>query len=137
MTKSAKKTKTRVLCVDGFRAGHDTLSLILEGYDYVVTSAHSAEEALRLARANQYDLFILDSWLPEGAEYELCRQIRAFDPHTPVLFYSMRDEDPGQRQALAAGGQGHVRKPIYPKRLIQVIEGVMSLAARGVDAETA
>lgn len=129
MAKVTEKKKIRVLCVDGQESGRDALSLILEGYDYVVKCAHSAEEALRVAAEQQFDLFILDRWPPEGAEYELCRQIRAFNTHTPILFYSMRDEDPGQRQALAAGGQGHVRKPVFPRRLIQVIESVIGRAA--------
>jgi CheY-like chemotaxis protein len=131
MTKSTEQAKVQVLCVDGHREGRDTLSLILDMYDYAVTSAHSAEEALRLARATQFDLYILDSWPPDGAEYDLCRQIRAFDRHTPVIFYSPRSEEPGRQQALAAGGQGHIRKPLYPKRLIQLIEGVMG--RRGQD----
>jgi DNA-binding response OmpR family regulator len=33
-------------------------------------------------------LYILDCWSPDKSGVELCRAIREFDPHTPILFYS-------------------------------------------------
>jgi two-component system, NarL family, response regulator DevR len=130
MAKAKNQAKVNILCIDGHRQGHDTVTLILELNDYCVTNAHSEEEALRQARTNQFDLYILDSWPPNGAEFDLCRQIRTFDPTTPLIFYSTRDEEQGQRAALAAGGQGHIRKPTYSKRLIRFINDVLSKPVR-------
>jgi DNA-binding response OmpR family regulator len=129
--KNAKNVaKVNILCIDGHREGRNTVTLLLELNDYCVTNAHSEEEALRQARTNQFDLYILDRWLPEGAEFDLCRQIRTFDSTTPLIFYSTRDEEQGQRAALAAGGQGHIRKPTYSKRLIRFINDVLSRPVR-------
>jgi DNA-binding response OmpR family regulator len=130
VAKAKNPAKVNILCIDGHRQGRDTVTLILELHDYCVTNAHSEEEALREARTNQFDLYILDRWQPNGAEFDLCRQIRAFDPSTPLIFYSTRDDEQGQQAALAAGGQGHIRKPTYSKRLIQFINEVLSNSVR-------
>jgi DNA-binding response OmpR family regulator len=128
MAKTTKATKIHILCVDGYRESRDALTLILEQHDYSVTTAHTPEDAIRLARSQQFDLYIIDSWPPEGAEYELCRLIRTFDAHTPLLFYSPLDQDPGLQKAVAAGAQDHLRKPTYPKRLVQTITNLLNNA---------
>jgi CheY-like chemotaxis protein len=126
MADTVKTTKPHILCVDGYRESHDVLTLILEQNGYRVTTAHNSEDAVRLARGQQFDLYIMDSWLPEDAEYELCRQIRTFDAHTPLLFYSLTDQDTGLKKAFAAGAQSHLRKPAYPKRLVQTINDLLN-----------
>jgi CheY-like chemotaxis protein len=128
MVKTTKSTKPHILCVDGYRESHDVLTLILEQHGYRVTTAHSSEDAVRLAQGQQFDLYIMDSWPPEGAEYELCRLIRTFDANTPLLFYTLTDQDTGLKKAFAAGGQGHLRKPTYPKRLMQTIDELLNNA---------
>jgi len=125
MARINKAVKAQVLCVNSQPSGHDTLTLILEGYDYSVISAHSAEEAISLAQTQHFDLYILDRLLPDGSEYELCQQIRNFDSHTPLIFYSTRDDQSGEERARAAGGQTHIRKPTYPKMLMQRISQVL------------
>src|SRR5262249_6046452 len=92
MAKTTKPNKPHILCIDGYRESRDALTMILEQYDYRVTTAHTPEDAVRLARSQQFGLYILDSWPPDGAEYELCRQIRAFDARTPLLIYSAADQ---------------------------------------------
>ena len=120
-----KPSKINILCVDGQRAMHNVLTYLLEQQGFNVTTAHNPTDAVKLAQGQQFDLYILDSWLPQGAEYELCQQIRKFDATTPVLFYSDRDADAGVQGAFAAGGQGHLRKPAYPKKLIQVVSELL------------
>ena len=127
MRAKTRPAAVQILCVDGYRESRDAITLILEQYDYRVTTAHTPEEAVRLAQSQQFDLYILDNWPPEGAEYELCRQIRAFDTHTPLLFYSAADQESGWQKAFAAGAQGHLRKPAYPKRLIQMITDLLNV----------
>jgi CheY-like chemotaxis protein len=128
MSKTTKSTKPHILCVDGYQESHDVLTLILEQHGYHVTTAHTPEDAIRLARSQQFDLYIVDSWPPEDAEFELCRLIRTFDAHTPLLFYSLADQDTVLQKAFAAGAQGHLRKPAYPKRLVQTINDLLNNA---------
>lgn len=93
-------------------------SLQQEGVE--VHSAQTADEALELARKNSYALILLDIGLPDKDGLQLCREIRSFDQHTPILFYSAFAELLDREQAIAAGAQGSLRKPEDTHRLGQV-----------------
>lgn len=86
-----------------------------------VDSAQTADEALELARKNSYALILLDIGLPDKDGLQLCREIRAFDQQTPILFYSAFAELLDREQAIAAGAQGSLRKPEDTSRLGQVV----------------
>jgi CheY-like chemotaxis protein len=126
--KTKKPDKRRILCVDGYRENHDVITLILEQNNYEVTTAHNPQDALRLVQSRKFDLYILDSWLPEGSEYELCKHIRKIDAHTPLLFYSPMSTNSNMQEALAAGAQGYLQKPSNPKKLIQIITDLINKA---------
>ncbi|MCI0662106.1 MAG: response regulator [Acidobacteria bacterium] len=126
--KSKKLDKIQILCVDGYRENHDVITLILEQRNYEVTTAHTPQDALRLAQNRKFDLYILDSWLPERSEYELCRQIRKIDDHTPLLIYSPISANSNIQEALAAGAQGYLQKPSNPQKLIQIITDLINNA---------
>jgi CheY-like chemotaxis protein len=129
--KTTRQAKIQILCVDGYRESRDVISLVLEQHGYSVTTAHTPEDAARLAQSRQFDLYIVDSWPPDGAEYDLCRRIRTFDARTPLLFYSATDQEPGMHKAVAAGAQAHLRKPAYPQRLVQTVTALLDCAENG------
>jgi DNA-binding NtrC family response regulator len=104
------KKRDRILFIDD---NADTRYLVetwlnISGYE-VITSDGIAS-GLRIARADAFDLYLLDSRFDDGSGKELCEKLREFDQRTPVIFYS--GESP-TRQALdmACGAQGFVVKP--------------------------
>jgi two-component system, OmpR family, response regulator TrcR len=97
--------------------------LQIEGYR--VTSAHTAAEALRLVTAQTFDLYLLDSRLPDESGVTLCRQLRETDPYTPIVFYSANAYEADKQQALAAGAQGYLVKPCNLGELEQMIAGFL------------
>lgn len=52
---------------------------------------------------------------------ELCRAIREFDSHTPILFYSPAAHSEDVRLGLEAGAQACLVKPFLPDELRQTI----------------
>src|SRR5262245_54712834 len=54
--------------------------------EYTIILASDFYEGLRLAQQQDFDLYILDNWLPDKSGVELCRAIRAFEPYTQILF---------------------------------------------------
>lgn len=92
-------------------------ALLKEAFDTKV--AVSGEAALRVLRAAPVDLVLLDVMMPGLDGYEVCRRIRAA-PATatlPVVFLTARDTAEDAARALAAGGSGHLGKPVDPDRL--------------------
>jgi len=69
-------------------------------------------DGLRLAKVEAFDLYILDSKLPDGRGAELCVKIREFDRATPIIFYTA--EPPEQlRSELKDSAQEYVIKPEF------------------------
>lgn len=100
---------------------------VLLGFSRIeLDSASTADEALRLSGAGRFDLYILDSGLPDGNGLDLCRSLHAADPGTPVLFYSGRAHPSEIQKAIAAGAQGYITKPHSDKlaeTIIRLVDG--------------
>ena len=123
MTNSNRDRK-RILLVDG---GVDVRALAeLIRAEYKLIYARDFGDGLRLARQRYFDLYILDNWLPDGNGAELCRLIRAFDPHTPILFYSASDYSRDMREAMRAGAQEYLVKPVFPDVFRQAVASLLS-----------
>ena len=115
-----RPTKRRILCVDDDEDTCSMLVQLLGRENYEVTAVKTVSEALELARAVSFNLYILDEWFPRDAGLGLCRKIREFDPHTPIIFYSGAAFDSDKEEALYAGAQAFVAKP-YVEELIMTV----------------
>jgi DNA-binding response OmpR family regulator len=122
--------KRRILFIEDHEDTRELVKTVLEGSGYSVTTETTVASALRLAAANRFDLYILDSWLPDGGGSELCELIREFDPKTPVLFYSAAVYDSDKLNAIKAGAQGYLTKPCPFADLLRTIEVLIGQAER-------
>jgi len=98
--------------------------------NYKVIAAANLEDALRLARKNHFDLYLIDNWMSGGSGIELCKRLREFDSCTPILFYSGAALERDKQEAFAAGAQGYLVKPASPDELIAEVIRIVSAASR-------
>ena len=89
------------------------MSVLLDHYGYEAVIAASVSDALETARSGGLALCILDHWLTESNGIELCQQIRAFDSHTPIMFYSGAGYNTDIQMGLDAGAQAYLVKPDF------------------------
>jgi two-component system response regulator PilR (NtrC family) len=87
------------------------LKLLLAPLDYEVVAAHSVEQALELARTQQFDLYVLDKRLPDGSGLELCKRLTKMSPSVACIFYSGDAYEVHRQEAAAAGAAAYVAKP--------------------------
>ena len=99
-----------------------------EGYNTDVVD--NGEDALAMARANSYDLFILDIMLPGMDGYELCRRLRSFSA-APVLFLSARDTELDKVVGLEIGGDDYLAKPFGVRELIARVHALLRRGSGG------
>jgi len=92
------------------------LNLAAEGYR--VRTAADGEEGLRLARAEEPDLLVVDLMLPRLGGLELIRQIRAEDGEVPILVLSAKGHESDKVAALGLGADDYVVKPFGLKELL-------------------
>jgi DNA-binding response OmpR family regulator len=77
-----------------------------------VATAASVSGALGMAEAADFDLFVLDSLRPDGTGTDLCKYIRERNNSTPILFYSAMAFEQDKHEALLAGAQRYLVKPV-------------------------
>ncbi len=114
----------RILFVEDDESSHELVALTLS--EYKLTTVLNFSNGLSQARKQDFDLYILDNWLPDGNGIELCLLIREFDQQTPILFYSAAALDRDIQAALNAGAQDYLIKPVSPDDLKKTVERLIS-----------
>ncbi|HZS03400.1 MAG TPA: response regulator [Blastocatellia bacterium] len=110
-----------ILCVEDHKDTCELVSLCLEMNGYRVTAAGTMAEALRLAKSTRFDLYLLDTRLPDGTGDELCEQIREFDPDTPVVIHTGDAREETRARLLGTCAQAFVTKPSDPEVLTETV----------------
>ncbi|MBD0337269.1 MAG: response regulator, partial [Cyanobacteria bacterium Co-bin13] len=121
----------RILLVDDDSDTREVTAFVLRQAGASLTQSASAVEALQAFSQAPFDLLISDVGMPDQDGYQLIQQIRALLPAAggeicAIAFTAYAGESDRQ-QALAAGFQQHLAKPIEPDRLI---EAIVSLTRR-------
>jgi DNA-binding response OmpR family regulator len=101
----------RVLYVDDDADSREMLSTLLKMSLIETTTVGTAAQALLSIQAEHFDLYLLDSQLPDLDGFELCRRIRDFDSATPILFFSGAAYETDKKRGIDAGADGYLVKP--------------------------
>jgi CheY-like chemotaxis protein len=125
-TPTRQKQKRRALVVDDAPDITEMLAMMLRHVGYDVVAVFSATEALKAARVEQFDIIISDIGMPEMNGYELAGKLRALPnyqsvPLIAVTGFAMHDD---RNQALSAGFNHFLAKPINPLTLIELVESL-------------
>ena len=111
----------RVLYIEDHDDTRELVTLILEQKSIVVVTGSTIESGVALAGSQEFDLYLLDSWLPDGSGLDLCKQIREFDKATPILFYSAAAYEVDRDKAIKSGAQAYLIKPSQPAELCHLV----------------
>ena len=122
---NSNRERKRILLVEDEEDAREIAALSLEEYTLICAGAFG--DGLRLARQRYFDLYIIDNWLPDGYGAELCRAIREFDPHNPILFYSACAYARDLQGAYSAGAQAYLIKPVSMDDIAQAVARLTSV----------
>ncbi|MEH2195537.1 MAG: PAS domain S-box protein [Nostoc sp.] len=115
----------QVLVVDDEPDIRDLVCFILQDYGVEVTAVSSAQEALQALSESIPDVLISDIGMPKTDGYMLMREVRSRSPgqggHVPAIALTAYAGEMNQQQALAAGFQMHISKPVDPDVLVKAI----------------
>ena len=70
------KNTPRVLYIEDHEDTRELVTLVLEQKCIEVVTGATIKSGVALAGSQAFDLYLLDSWLPDGSGIELCRKIR-------------------------------------------------------------
>jgi CheY-like chemotaxis protein len=115
----------RILVVDDEADMRELVATIVEQYTKQVRVAASAAEALTVLEQFKPDVLISDIGMPDMDGYMLMQQVRRLPPEQGGLIRAIAltayAGEINQQQALAAGFQMHLSKPVEPAELVKAI----------------
>jgi two-component system alkaline phosphatase synthesis response regulator PhoP len=108
---------SRILVVEDDPSIAFTLEADLQSEGYEVQVATTGEEAIRVGRAGQFDLILLDVMLPGKDGFEVCRELRKSAVRAPIVMLTARSQEPEKVMGLELGADDYVTKPFSAREL--------------------
>lgn len=125
----------RVLVVDDEKLIVKGIRFSLEQDNMEVDCAYDGEEALELAKKNQYDMILLDVMLPKMTGFEVCQQIREYS-NVPIVMLTAKGDDMDKILGLEYGADDYITKPFNILEVKARIKAIMRRTNRkGGDRE--
>ncbi len=123
--------KIRILVVDDEIDSLDLVAFVLTQFGAAVTAVSSAIEALNTINQTEFDVLISDIGMPEMNGYMLMQHIQKRSNVPVAIALTAYAGELNQQQAISAGFQRHLAKPVDPDALVKtVIELVQSEAVQ-------
>ena len=116
------KTK-RFLIVEDDIESCKILNIVLG--DYELTVVHTLASALPHYQTGNFDIFMLDNWLPDGSGIDFCREIRSRHPDTPIILASAVAHTDNIQEAKTAGATHYLVKPYDPFELQEIVKELL------------
>jgi two-component system phosphate regulon response regulator PhoB len=113
----------------------DVLEYNLRQAGHETVAAASASEALRLVKARQPDLVVLDLMLPDRPGTDVCRELRAGAPTRglPILMLTARAEEIDRVVGFELGADDYVTKPFSMRELLLRVAALLRRSQGGAE----
>ncbi len=130
--KASASAGKKLLVVEDNELNLEIASTLLKEAGFAVDTAENgkvAVEKVEAASADRYDLILMDIQMPEMDGYEATRRIRAL-PDTkkaalPIVAMTANAFEDDRKNALRAGMNGHIAKPLDIQKLFQVLSELL------------
>jgi DNA-binding response OmpR family regulator len=103
-------------------------ALEFEGYD--VAAAGTGRDGVVMAKSDRPDVVLLDLMLPDINGYQVCEELRRFDPFLPIIMLTARSQESDKIRGLDAGADDYVTKPFSVAELTARIRAIVRRASR-------
>lgn len=110
-----------ILVAEDIDSNYMLVNAILKDYD--LTRACTGKEAVEFASNFRYDAILMDMKMPVMDGIEATKKIRQFDKITPIIAVTANAFDSDKVEAMEAGCNAFVTKPLKKKDLEEVLEG--------------
>lgn len=114
----------KALSIEDDPYSSELLKVVLEANKYKVITAKNGEEALKILEKETPDIILVDLKLPGISGYELIKLIRSREElkKIPIVAITAFAEEEKRKEAIKAGFDGYITKPINVKTLGEEIK---------------
>jgi two-component system, OmpR family, response regulator RegX3 len=114
----------RVLIAEDETAIAESVAYAFRGEGFEVDTVDDGESALAAARADGYDVLVLDLMLPGLSGLEVCRRLRA-ESAIPIVMLTARIAEVDRVVGLDAGADDYVVKPFSMPELLSRVRALL------------
>jgi DNA-binding NarL/FixJ family response regulator len=86
----------------------------------------TTQETLDCLQQGEWDVLLLDVFLPGRSGLEVLQETRTVHPNLPVLVLSSAPEEQLAIRVLRAGASGYLNKQTAPERLVEAVRKVLA-----------
>lgn len=112
----------KVLVVDDEKNQREILKLIIEKEGYQVITSHSAEEALKIYKEQDFDAIITDLKLPKMDGIKLMEEILKISPDISIIIITGHGSIDSAVSAIKRGAFDYITKPIEKGQLLSILK---------------
>ena len=117
--------KDKILVIDDEAGIRSSLKGILEDEGYSIKTARNGEDALHFIKSNNFDLILLDIWLPEMDGIEVLKEIKKMDANAQVVMISGHGSIETAVQAIKLGAYDFLEKPLSLEKVILAVKNAL------------
>ena len=119
----------RVLIIEDNQELADLIALHMRDLDCEVGLAADGDAGLALARAERWDLIILDLMLPGLGGLDICRKLRESPRYTPIIMVTAKSSEIDRVLGLELGADDYITKPFSIPELLARVKAMFRRAA--------
>ena len=116
---------SNILLAEDEQAVRSALIALLESEFHAVHAAENGKQVLEEYWRKVPDLLILDVMMPVKSGFDVCREIRASDTATPILFLSAKAEEFDKVFGLGLGADDYLAKPFGTREFLARVETLL------------
>jgi len=117
--------KGSILIIDDEQEIRESLEQLLKLEGYRPASASTAQEGLKKAEENLFDVVLLDISLPDLSGLEVLKSIKRDNPDTGVIMITAYDSGQAAFQASREGAHSYITKPWDNERVLLEIRNTL------------
>jgi len=118
-------TKEKILVIDDEAGIRSSLKGILEDENYEVKTVEKGEEGFNLLKRQNFDLVLLDIWLPEMNGIELLQKIKTMEENTQVIMISGHGTIETAVKATKLGAYDFLEKPLTLEKVVLTVKNAL------------
>ena len=117
--------KDKILIIDDEKGIRSSLKGILEDEGYSIKTANTGEDCLKLIEWQNFDLILLDIWLPEMDGIEVLKKIKTMDENPQVVMISGHGTVETAVKATKLGAYDFLEKPLSLEKVVLTVKNAL------------
>ncbi|QCX54085.1 response regulator transcription factor [Elizabethkingia sp. JS20170427COW] len=115
----------KILVIEDEATLNQNICEALQSESFEVHSVYDGLLAERFLKKDSFDCIILDINLPQKNGYDVCKDFRIYNSHTPILILTAFDELEDKIKGFNYGADDYLTKPFFMKELMMRVKALI------------